>query len=393
MENAIFTVCDTLSLLSGVAGTLSPLVRLAAARSENPAADWSAYYRALADAGKTNDPVAFMRERILADVNPASVIGDGVYREELQRELRILRRLAGITAADIPALKDHADDLPRVTVAPAPEFSADAFLDDWRTRGYGVFRESAAFLWDGAAKRLKAVRYVNPIRMTDLKEYEEERARVYDNTVCFLEGLPANNVLLYGDRGTGKSSTVHAVLNELAPRGLKLVELSKYAIRDLPDIAALLPERMRFLLFIDDLSFDSHSDDYAELKAALEGSVSRTDNMRIYATTNRRHILKETHSDRAGDDLHAGDTMQEQLSLSDRFGLTITFMTPSRKEFLSILSGILDDRKISVPADVLAAVAERWALSRGGRSPRAARQLADVIESRVRRGLDPAEGL
>ncbi len=393
MEICDFNAIDSVSLLSGVTEVVAPLVRLVAGRSSNPASDWGLYYYMLARAGRTGDPVGFMRELILADVNPMSVNRDGALTGELSRELKILRALAMTTAKDIPSLKSHLDELPSVSVAGAPEFRAEEFVSDWKQNGYGVFRQSVAFLWDGSAKCLRPVRYVTPIKMSDLKEYEEERARIYDNTVCFVEGLPANNVLLYGDRGTGKSSTVHAVLNALSNRGLKLIELSKYAIRDLSEIAGLLPQNMRFLLFIDDLSFESRSDDYAELKAALEGSVSRSSNMLIYATTNRRHLLKETHSDREGDDLHAGDTIQEQLSLSDRFGLTVTFMTPSKKEFFSILCGILADRGVTLPPDELSLLAERWALSRGGRSPRAAKQLADILESRIKRGLDYKDAL
>ena len=387
METIDFNIYDGIALLSGVTRAAAPLVRLVSGRTDRPAADWAAYYRALAEAGYAGDPIGYMRRLILADRNPVSVDPSPRYRAELQRELDLLYGLAQTVPADVPALAGREAQLPAVTIKRTPPFSAAAFLRDWKRYGCGVFREAAAFMWDGKTKALKPVRNVHPIRLADLKEYEEERAKVLDNTLCFLDGLPANNVLLYGDRGTGKSSTVHAVLNELSPRGLKLIELNKSAICDLPLITDLLPKTMRFIVFIDDLSFESRSDDYAELKAALEGSVSRPDNILIYATTNRRHILKETHSDRAGDDLHAGDTMEEQLSLSDRFGLTITFMAPTKREFLSILRGILSDRGLTFPDETLDVLGERWALARGGRSPRAARQLADVVESRVKRGL------
>lgn len=394
MNVSEFYKYDGIALLSGVTRALRPLVALVSGQSENPAADWAAYYRMLAEAGKTDDPTGYVRERILADVNPISVRPDEAtpaIKAEYVRELSLLYMLSRTLPDNIPALAGHTDELPAITLSDGPIFDADEFWRDWQTNGYGVFREAAAFLWDGKNKRLQPVRRAPTVRLSDLKEYEDERARILDNTVCFLEGLPANNVLLYGDRGTGKSSTVHAILNELRGRGLKLVELNKAAIGDLPLVTDRLPDRMRFIIYIDDLSFESRSDDYAELKAALEGSVSRPDNLLIYATTNRRHLLKEMHSDRAGDDLHAADTMQEQLSLSDRFGLTVTFMTPSRQEFLAILRGILADRNITLGEEELRRLGERWALARGGRSPRAAKQLADMIESRVRRGLDYTE--
>ena len=201
--------------------------------------------------------------------------------------------------------------------------------------------------------------------------------------------MPANNVLLYGDRGTGKSSTVHAVLNEYAGRGLRLLEVSKAAIRDFPTVFKLIGgmKCFRFIIFIDDLTFVEGADDFAELKAALEGSVSRLDNALIYATSNRRHLVKENYEGSASD-MHVNDTVQEQMSLSDRFGITVTFLSPDKREFISILKEILDDRNIKLDDTALSLVAERYAFRKGGRSGRTAKQLADMIESRLRRGLD-----
>ncbi len=383
-EYHLSAMCRGIALLADVrrdAG-VTALMRLCCGAGD-PAEQYADYWRALAAENRTDDATAYMREAIL---NAAFTVTDKT-RAEFERELDVLYKLSRLTAADFAALKDIAADLPALSCGTARPFSADEILSERQRTGSGIFRKSCAFGWDGAQKRLIPLSTVDPIRLTDLKEYEEERAAVLDNTLCFLEGLPANNVLLYGDRGTGKSSTVKAVLNELKERGLKLIELNKREICDLPLIAQAIRGNLRFILFIDDLAFESRSDDYASLKAALEGSVSKSDNMLIYATTNRRHILKENHSDRLGDDLHAADTMEEQLSLSDRFGLTITFMAPTKPEFLSILSGILADRNVTVDPQKLATMAERWALRKGGRSPRAARQLADILESRIKRGL------
>lgn len=377
-------LCRGIALLYDIRADrgIDALLRLC--RNEGDATDnYVAYWRALAAADSTDNASAYMREAILT---AAFTVTDKT-RGQFERELDALYVLSRLTLSDFDALKPFVSYLPAIDGGNIKKFDADEILAERKKTGSGVFRRSHAFSWDGAHKKLVPLQAVDPVRLTDLKEYDEERAAVLDNTVCFLENLPANNVLLYGDRGTGKSSTVKAVLNELKDRGLKLIELNKRDIHDLPLIAQAIAGTLKFILFIDDLAFEAHNDDYAALKAALEGSVGKSDNLLIYATTNRRHILKETHSDRSGDDLHAADTMEEQLSLSDRFGLTITFMSPTKAEFLSILSGILCDRDITIEPQRLSAMTERWALRKGGRSPRAARQLADILESRVRRGL------
>ena len=208
------------------------------------------------------------------------------------------------------------------------------------------------------------------------------------NTLAFLNGLPAQNVLLYGDRGTGKSSTVHAVLNEYAPRGLRLIEVKKKDIITLPRLMNAISDGgdKKFIIFIDDLTFVEGQDNYGELKAVLEGSALHLGNLLIYATTNRRHLIKETAEDRKND-MHESDLRQEQMSLSDRFGIVVTYLDPDKREFIDILRSILSDRGITLPEDELELRAERFCLEKGGRSPRGARQLADIIECETR---DPA---
>lgn len=231
--------------------------------------------------------------------------------------------------------------------------------------------------------------HTNEITLDDLKTYEEPRRRVLENTQAFMNGLPANNVLLYGDRGTGKSSTVHAILNRYAPEGLRMIEMPKSAIAEFPKVVEKLRgTALKFIIFIDDLSFSTNDSSYAQLKAALEGGLAaRRDNMLIYATSNLRHLVREKFSDREGDELHRRDTMQEQLSLADRFGLMVTFINPGRQQYYDILDGIAADRQLPVSAEELHAGAERWALSRGGRSPRTARQYIDHLEARLKLGL------
>ena len=259
--------------------------------------------------------------------------------------------------------------------------------DYHRKNGYGVFSRYSAFTWRD--KSLCPISSVVSIKLTDLKNYEKQRNQVLDNTIAFIEGYPANNVLLYGDRGTGKSSTIHAILNEYKASGLRMIEISKGDINDLTMIRELIADSpMKFIIFIDDLSFDSHDDSFGELKAALEGSLSgKQSNTIIYATSNRRHLIKENFSDREND-VNRSDTLQEELSLSDRFGLSITFMNPDKAEYLDITEKIVNDRGLELDLDKLFAGAELWARRRGGRSPRCAKQYIDYVESCIKRNIE-----
>ncbi len=246
----------------------------------------------------------------------------------------------------------------------------------FRKNGYGVFIGNKAFTFRGGA--LVPVKNTSDITLADLKDYEEEKRAVEDNVVNFVEGLPYSDMLLYGDKGTGKSSTIHAVLNKYAPRGLRAVEIGKDEIKKLgalKEMLAALP--FRFMIFIDDLSLEEHDEKVTSLKASLEGSMNEMSaNVMIAATSNRRHILKENFSDRENS-VHASDTMEEQLSLSDRFGLTVLFSSTGKAAYLSIVGQLARDRKLDIPEDRLFALAERWALEKGGRSPRRAKQFID----------------
>lgn len=255
-----------------------------------------------------------------------------------------------------------------------------------KENGYGNYSKYAAFTWrDGAIIPISAT---DPIKLCDLKNYEDQRGKVVENTLAFVNNLPANNVLLYGDRGTGKSSTVHAILNEFKNKGLRMIEISKGDISDLTVIRELISDSpMKFIIYIDDLSFDNHDDSFGELKAALEGSLSmKQSNTLIYATSNRRHLIKENFSDREND-VNRSDTLQEELSLSDRFGLSITFINPDKKEYQDIALKIAKDRGLEVDEDRFIAQAEQWAIRRGGRSPRCAKQFIDYVEGCVKRGI------
>ena len=211
--------------------------------------------------------------------------------------------------------------------------------------------------------------------------------KVIANTRALLAGMPANNVLLYGDAGTGKSSTVKAIANEFAADGLRLVEVKKNQLYQIPDLMdKLAANPLKFILFIDDLSFTANDDNFAALKAILEGSVGgRARNIAVYATSNRRHLIKETLSDRTGDDIHEADTRQELMSLSARFGLTVTFQRPEKARFEVILTELAKQHGIEMPHDELLTKAEAFAIRAGGRSPRVAKQFIEQCAAGVQK--------
>ena len=252
-------------------------------------------------------------------------------------------------------------------------------------KGYGMFARHHVFaLEDG---HLVPVRYPDPQRLSELPGYEQEREKVIANTRALLAGMPANNVLLYGDAGTGKSSAVKAIANEFAPEGLRLVEVKKNQLYQIPDLMdKLAANPLKFILFIDDLSFTANDDNFAALKAILEGSVGgRAKNIAVYATSNRRHLIKETLTDRTGDDIHEADTRQELMSLSARFGLTITFQRPEKARFETILAELAKQHGIDMPMDQLLVKAEAFAIRAGGRSPRVAKQFIEQCEAGVQK--------
>lgn len=313
-----------------------------------------------------------MKLEAIANVTPDDILGD-VTNGDLKSILSTMPRWENGSAA-APLTENW-------------EMQIDELEKFHSVNGYGMFAKYIAFAWRDHT--LYPISSTDTIRLTDLKNYEIQRQQVVDNTESFVHGYPSNNVLLYGDRGTGKSSTVHAVLNEYAKNGLRMIEISKSDIPDLTLIREILADSpMKFIIFIDDLCFDSHDDSFGELKAALEGSLSgKKHNTLIYATSNRRHLIKESFSDREND-INRNDIMQEQLSLSDRFGLSITFINPDKKNYLDIVDKIAADRGLNVNRDKLFLVAEQWASKKGGRSPRCAKQFIDFVESAEKRGKD-----
>ena len=248
--------------------------------------------------------------------------------------------------------------------------------DFYRAYGVGMFGLNRAFRIqnNGRGVEFLPINNTDKVMLHDLIGYELQKKQLVENTEAFVKGRPANNVLLYGDAGTGKSSSVKALINEYYDSGLRMIEIYKHQFRDLSAvIAAVKGRNYRFIIYIDDLSFEENEVEYKFLKAVIEGGVeTRPDNILIYATSNRRHLIKETWKDRSDmeyeNDVHRSDTMEEKLSLAARFGVAINYSIPNRTEFQTIVKE-LAKRQLTVPVDEeeLLALANRWELRHGGR--------------------------
>ncbi|MDU4959336.1 MAG: ATP-binding protein [Sporomusaceae bacterium] len=241
--------------------------------------------------------------------------------------------------------------------------------------GYGEMATCTAFRWDWE-QGLTGVRHADPVQLDDIIGYERQKQTLLENTEAFIAGRPANNVLLVGARGTGKSTSVKALANHYYEQGLRLVEVSKKDLECLPAIMnALRPWGKKFIVFLDDLSFEEFEIGYKNLKSAMDGGLeAKPDNVLIYATSNRRHLVRETWQDRSGDELHHQDSINEKISLSDRFGITLTFASPNQEEYLRIVETIAAKQQLSLSPAELRSEALRWEMSHSGRSGRLARQ-------------------
>lgn len=293
-----------------------------------------------------------------------------------QRELEIFSRLTEIDVADIREYLSYDGYLPEFINEGTDFKKLYAERSENVSRfGYGIFASYPMFrVLNG---EIVPVESSDEIAVEGFVGYEKERQTVIDNTLTLLGGGPAANVLLYGDAGTGKSSTVKAVANLFFDRGLRLIEIRKDQLLSLSDVMSKIAKNpLKFIIFIDDLSFNKNDDQFSMLKAALEGSASaKASNAVIYATSNRRHIVKESFSDRgASDDIHKNDTVQELLSLSERFGLTVYFSKPNKILYLDIVHQLAERYKIDMDRNELDIKAEAFALNKGNRSPRAAEQ-------------------
>jgi len=304
-------------------------------------------------------------------------------RRNVRNELAILQQAANLTAEDLCVTLSGCRYL--------PEFDCGSveLVESYRHRasnlsryGYGIYSRYYMFCIDNNGN-VVPVRNPDSQRLSDLIDYKREQKIIMDNTRALLAGKPAANILLTGDAGTGKSSTIKAVVNELKDEGLRILEVRKEQLGSIPFVLDALNENpLKFILFIDDLSFQQDDDNFAAFKAILEGSVSaKSNNVVIYATSNRRHMVNESFSARNGDDIHRNDTMQETVSLSERFGIQILFRRPDKYTYLNIVRHLAEEAGLDISPEELEAGAERFALGRANRSARAARQYVDSLLS------------
>ena len=326
--------------------------------------------------------LVFMNENVyVRKMARGEVVAESI-TEAVKKELKVLAEFASLTPADF------AEDL-GVNAYLLPAFDSEevdfvaeyaARLTDIDRYGYGIFAAYGMFRLSDE-KKIEPIISADKIGVESFVGYEQERAKVVENTLAFIEGRPAANTLLCGDAGTGKSSTVKALANEYFDRGLRLIELRKDQLSLLPFVMGKISENpLKFIIFIDDLAFNKSDDNFSMLKAALEGSASaKADNAVIYATSNRRHIIKESFGDRDADDVHRNDTLQETLSLSERFGLTVLFQKPNKQLYLSIVKTLAERHGIAKAENELYVEAEAFALKKGNRSPRCAEQFIDSL--------------
>ena len=231
--------------------------------------------------------------------------------------------------------------------------------------------------------QIEPITNIAHVKLEDLVGYEIQKKKLIDNTEAFVEGRSANNCLLFGDAGTGKSSSIKAILNRYYDRGLRIIEVYKHQFQDLNEVIAQIKNRnYKFIIYMDDLSFEEFEIEYKYLKAVIEGGLEKKpDNILIYATSNRRHLIKESFRDNEElhGDLHSNDTIQEKLSLVSRFGVTIYFGSPDKKEFQQIVRTLAERNGIDMPEDQLLLEANKWELSHGGLSGRTAQQFVDYV--------------
>ncbi|NET34522.1 MAG: ATP-binding protein [Cyanothece sp. SIO1E1] len=311
---------------------------------------------------------------------------------------RWIQDTAQLSAAPIvwnPALPTVA----KGPIIPLQQATSTKFLqqvEDWanaiddlavyyRQQGTGLFAKYRALRWRQG--HLEGIPHPDPICLQALAGYEYPRTTLLKNTAALLAGYPALHVLLYGSRGSGKSSLVKALLNEYADQGLRLIEVAKQDLKDLSAIADQLRHLpQKFIIFVDDLSFEEDEDTYKALKVVLEGNVTvRPQNVVVYATSNRRHLIREFFGDRPhpadSDEVHAWDTVQEKLSFSDRFGLTLTFEPADQNTYLAIVHHLATEAKITLEPAELESRALQWATRHNGRSGRTARQFIDFLQA------------
>lgn len=328
-----------------------------------------------------------------------------VFKQLYDFDLSMIDRALGIeclthisnfkTSAGTRALIDMEviSDLKKLTVNLSKCENVERFYDYissfYRTNGAGKFALYKAFkLGSGRdTADIIPISVTESIYLDDLVGYEYQKKELIKNTEDFVNGHKANNVLLYGDSGTGKSSSIKAILNEFSSRGLRMIEVYKHQFGNLQDIIQQVRNRnYKFIIYMDDLSFEDFETEYKYLKAIIEGGLeANPGNVLLYATSNRRHLIREKWSDKddRDDDLHTNDTVQEKLSLAARFGLTILYISPNKKEFNNIVRVLAEKNNISIPEEELLLEANKWEMRHGGLSGRTAQHFITYLKTRT----------
>ena len=273
-----------------------------------------------------------------------------------------------------------------------PREMKDTLTEFYKEYGVGKFGLHKSFRvaheesGEGSRVQVNPILNIAHVKLDDLVGYEIPKQKLIDNTEAFVSGRKANNCLLFGDAGTGKSSCIKAIANAYYDRGLRVIEIYKHQFQDLNDVIAQIKNRnYKFIIYMDDLSFEDFEIEYKYLKAVIEGGLEKKpENVLIYATSNRRHLIRENYNDREEirEDMHTGDTVQEKLSLVSRFGVTIYFGAPTKKEFQQIVRELAKREGITMPEEELLLEANKWELAHGGLSGRTAQQFIDYLLGR-----------
>ena len=303
-----------------------------------------------------------------------------------------IRRLASVSMLSCAGLKrnigaacaklgeEFASIIQNLAELPMGEsFDEEDIFESYRKNGCGRFALGRAFHWEKG--QLTQVKHSDPIDQKDMIGYEFQRNAVIENTRVMLSGKPTNNVLLYGDSGTGKSATVKSLVNIPEFYNLRLIEIAKNSLDELTELIRTISHHtQKFIIYIDDLSFEQEDKGFSALKTALEGGLERRpDNVAIYVTSNRRHMIRESFSDRQGDDVHARETLEERTSLSERFGLRLSYLALDKKRYQDMVLSLCHRMNLTIPDSQILVEANRWEIQHGSRTPRVAVQLVEKL--------------
>ncbi len=313
-------------------------------------------------------------------------IGSDLYRiacADLEQLLALAQEHSGLQYRNSKNASKFTEvynvSIKNMTLAKSPQELLDLLIEHYKTLGGGIFAKYIAFRFDGTLEGIEQID--REVTFDSLIGLEHQKQVLLENTKALIDGRRANNVLLFGDRGTGKSSSVKALLNHFCGDGLRIIETQKPQICKLPAlIKELAAHPQKFIIYLDDLSFEQQDAEYKALKIVMDGQLQPLpDNVLIYATSNRKHLVKESWADREGGDVHKNDNMQETLSLAERFGISLVFSSPNQKEYLHIVAELLKRRNIEMDADI-EKQAIIWQMNYGSKSPRCATQFVHALQ-------------